>query len=236
MIEKLQKFSMNRKMCRLVAFQRNELLSDIEKKLRKIFGRLFFTKILSYFVNKKNIENKYWEVMQKEYFTLNKYIPKDCKNMLCIGAGLGGLEALINKDFSEINFCLIEKNYVSKKIVYGWDINNKEAYNDLGLTRSFMERNGVHSNKIKLFDFDKDSLPEMKFDIIISLYSLEYHYQLEIYLKYFKRIAKENTVFIFDTVNPKRMREIFKEVETIYEPRTSDHNSIRVLCKGFLTN
>ena len=46
---------MNREMCRLVAFQRNELFTDRERKLRKTFGRLLFTKLFSYFVNKKSI-------------------------------------------------------------------------------------------------------------------------------------------------------------------------------------
>ena len=225
---------MNREMCRLVAFQRNELLISAEKKTRKIFGRFLYTKILSYFVNKKRIEKEYFDIMNYEYKTIKKYIPDNCKNILSIGGGLGGLESIINKDFTNISFNLVEKNYVSKKIVYGWDRKNNEAYNNLNLTKKFMLDNGVQLEKIKLYDYDNDELPNTKFDIILSLYSLEYHYQLELYLDYFKKINKDYTIFIFDTVNPNRMKEIFKEVKIIHEPQTSDHNSKRVLCRGFL--
>ena len=225
---------MDREMCRLVAFQRNELFTDRERKLRKTFGRLLFTKLFSYFVNRKNIEKKYYEIMSQEYKTIEKFIPIKSNKILSIGAGLGGLETLINKNFPDFNFYLIEKNYVSRKIIYGWDIKNNEAYNCLTLTKNFMKQNGVTEDKISLFNFDIDKLPNEKFSLIVSLYSLEYHYQLEFYLDYFKKISTESTIFIFDTVNPLRMKSLFKEVKIIFEPNDSDHNSKRVLCKGLI--
>ena len=70
----------------------------------------------------------------------------------------------------------IERNYVSKKVIYGWDNNNNEAYNDLNLQTKFLVKNGMESSKFKIFDYDNDQLPKDKFDIVISLYSLDYHY------------------------------------------------------------
>ena len=229
-----KKFYMDRKMCRLVAFQRNELFTDHEKKIRKTFGRLLFTKFFSYFINKKNIEKKYFDIMLKEYKTIQNFIPAKSNKILSIGAGLGVLEAIFNKKFLDLNFYLIEKDYVSKKIIYGWDIKNNEAYNDLTLTKNFMKLNGISEEKIKLFNFDKDKLPDEKFNLIISLYSLEYHYQLEVYLDYFKKVSTESSIFIFDTVNPLRMKSLFKEVNVIFEPSDSSHNSKRVLCRGLI--
>ena len=172
--------------------------------------------------------------MLKEYKTIQNFIPAKSNKILSIGAGLGGLEAIFNKKFLDLNFYLIEKDYVSKKIIYGWDIKNNEAYNDLTLTKNFMKLNGISEEKIKLFNFDKDKLPDEKFNLIISLYSLEYHYQLEVYLDYFKKVSTESSIFIFDTVNPLRMKSLFKEVNVIFEPSDSSHNSKRVLCRGLI--
>ena len=62
--------------------------------------------------------------MEKEYSIIKKYIQLN-NNILSIGSGIGGLEILINKEFnSHITF--IERDYVSKKIRYGWD--DKSSY------------------------------------------------------------------------------------------------------------
>ena len=42
------------------------------------------------------------------------------KLLLSIGGGMGGLEVIINEN-CEVNFFdFIERNFVSKKVVYGW--------------------------------------------------------------------------------------------------------------------
>jgi hypothetical protein len=46
---------------------------------------------------------------------------------------------------------------------------------------------GYPMEKFKVFDFDKDSLPSKKFDVVISLYSLDYHYDFESICKISKR-------------------------------------------------
>ena len=41
--------------------------------------------------------------------------------------------------------------------------------------------------KINIFDYDHDILPEFKFDLVISLLSLDYHYDFQIYQNYLDR-------------------------------------------------
>ena len=55
------------------------------------------------------------------------------KKILSVGCGMGGLEIEINKKFNSTNFDIIEKDYISKKVKYGWDDKNIEAYNSLSL-------------------------------------------------------------------------------------------------------
>ena len=56
------------------------------------------------------------------------------------------------------------------------------------------------SNNFEIFDYDNDKLPIKKFDYIISLYSMDYHYDFSNYLEYLKKISNK-TKLIFDTIN-----------------------------------
>ena len=222
---------------RLVVLQRIELIGSFLKKTRKLFGRSFFTNIITkYFLNSKQIGIKYYEAMQSEFLTFKEYIDfNEDELFLSIGGGLGGLELIINENLQNKNYHFIERNFVSKKVVYGWNgkVNN-EAYNDLNIQKSFLEINGMKPSQINIFDYDKDKLPEQKFDVIISLLSLDYHYDFEIYIKYLRKISSLNTKIIFDTIRPDYFLKIFKNVKVIALQENTTHKSKRILCSQFL--
>ena len=56
--------------------------------------------------------------MSDEFLTIKDFIKGDNKNFLSIGGGVGGLEAVVNSNFNDINFYFIERNFVSNKIKY----------------------------------------------------------------------------------------------------------------------
>ena len=61
---------------------------------------------------------------------------------LSIGGGIGGLEVVINKNFKDKSFYFIERNFISKKVKYGWGgMENDEAYNSFELQKLFLEKN-----------------------------------------------------------------------------------------------
>ena len=155
------------------------------------------------------------------------------KFILSIGGGLGGLELILSSYFKQANFLIIERNYISKKIIYGWDNNNSEAYNILDLTFKFLTNNGMSQNNFKIYDFDKKNLPIKKFDIIISLYSLDYHYDFKVYEDYFREISTKNTKFIFDTIRPDYFYKTFENVKIIANHHQTVHRSKRLICIGF---
>jgi len=233
----LKSFYLPNKAARLVVLQRIELISSFLKKIRKLFGRNFFTSIITkYFLNSKQIGTKYYEAMQSEFLTFKEYIDfNEDEHFLSIGGGLGGLELIINENLQNKNFHFIERNFVSKKVVYGWSgkVNN-EAYNDLNIQRNFLEINGMKPSQINIFDYDKDKLPDQKFDVIISLLSLDYHYDFEIYIEYLRKISHLNTKIIFDTIRPDYFLKIFKNVKVIATQENTIHKSKRILCSQFL--
>ena len=228
-------FNVNENEARLIVLQRIELCSDFLIKVRKLFGRYIFSNFITkFFLNSETIGKSYYDRMSEEFKTLENHINHKDKNFLSIGGGMGGLEVILNNN-CEVNFFdFIERNFVSKKVVYGWSDNNSEAYNNLNLQTEFLIKNGLPMEKFKVFDFDKDSLPSKKFDVVISLYSLDYHYDFNQYAKYLKDNTHIESKIIFDTVRPDFFKNIFKDVVILSETTKRVHSSKRLLCKNFL--
>ena len=172
--------------------------------------------------------------MSEEFKTFENHIDHNDKNILSIGGGMGGLEVILNNNCEVIFFDFIERNFVSKKVVYGWSNNNSEAYNNLNLQTEFLVKNGLPKEKFKVFDFDKDILPSKKFDVVISLYSLDYHYDFNQYATYLKENTHKESKIIFDTVRPDFFKSVFKDVIILSETTKRVHSSKRLLCKNFL--
>ena len=230
-------FNLPKKVARLIVLQRIELLSPFLAKIRKLFGRYFFSNFITrFFLDPKIIREKYYKIMADEFSIIERFIDSNDKIFLSIGGGVGGLELIINQKFENNKYHFIEKNYVSKKVKYGWGgMENKEAYNDLNLQKDFLKMNNMSENQINIYDFDKDKLPEKEFDIIISLFSLDYHYDFNLYKDYLKKVSKPDTKIIFDTIRADYFSKIFKKVEIVKTYNNTVHKSKRVVCTEFWT-
>ena len=229
----MKSFILNRNLAHLALLQRIELADDKMKRIRKIFGRYLFSKVFSkYFINIEKISRNYFRVMEEEFNTIKKFVTKK-KTFLSIGAGIGGLELLILKTIPNSHVSFIEKNYVSDKIKYGWDNLNKEGYNDLNQLDTFLKNNKVSKERYQIFDFDEGNFPTRNFDILLSIYSLDYHYDFEIYSNYLKKMMKKESILIFDTIRPKYFENIFEHVEILKEDLNTVHKSKRIACRGF---
>ena len=231
----MNNFIVSKKAARLIVLQRIELISSSLKKIRKIFGRFLFSSFITkFFLNEKLIGENYRNIMLNEFSTIEKFINKEDNLFLSIGGGLGGLELIINEKFDNRNYHFIERNFISKKVKYGWGgMTNSEAYNDLNLQKNFLETNGLKNEQINIYNYDKDDLPNIKFDLVISLLSLDYHYDFDIYINYLKKISKPNTKIIFDTIRADHFKSIFKNVEIIKTHDDTVHKSKRIMCSHF---
>ena len=230
------KFILPKNSERIILLQRIDLASAFEKKLRKLLGRYIFSNFVTkYFLNKKKVASSYYETMSNEYLTIKHLINKDDNLFLSIGSGIGGLEAIINERLNNKSFYFIERNYISKKVKYGWGgMNNTEAYNNFDLQKQFLEKNGINKDNFHLFDYDRGEFPIMKFDIITSLFSLDYHYDFNLYIEYLRKVSKNNTKIIFDTIRADYFLKIFKNVEIINTELDTVHRSKRIVCSHFI--
>lgn len=232
----MQSFIITPKTARLIVLQRIELLDNFLVKIRKLFGRYIFSNFVTkYFLNHKLIGHTYYQTMLNEFLTIKRFINSEDIYLLSIGGGIGGLEVIINEKLKDKNYYFIERNYVSKKVKYGWgDMTNDEAYNDLNLQKTFLKENNMKEDQINIFDYDKDDLPQVKFDLIISLLSMDYHYNFDLYKDYLKRVSKPNTKIIFDTIRAEHFKSLFKNVEIIRTDTNTVHKSKRIVCSEFL--
>ena len=230
-------FNLDRDIARLILLQRTEITTPKLKKLRKIFGRYIFTNFVSkYLISPKLIAAEYHKLMQREIDQLKTYLNFEDKKILSIGSGMCGLELIINSNFKNVFFSIIEKNYVSKKVSYGWDDKNDEAYNRIDLLNFFLTNNGMNKKNFEIFDYDKDILPKKSYDYVISLYSLDYHYDFSFYKEYFKKVLNNNTKVIFDTIRPEYFKKIFESVEIIHNEEKIIHSSKRIICEKLKKN
>ena len=232
----METFNLPKNAARLIVLQRIELLSPFLVKVRKLFGRYLFSSFITkFFLNPNIIKKKYFKIMTNEFLTLEKFIDSGDKSFLSIGGGIGGLELIINQRFKNNIYHFIEKNYISKKVKYGWGgMENTEAYNDLSIQKDFLKMNDMDENQINIYDYDNDQLPEKKFDIIISLLSLDYHYDFNLYEDYLKKVSKPDTKIIFDTIRADYFSNKFRKVEIIKTDSNTVHKSKRLVCTGFL--
>ena len=229
----MEAFKLDRNLAHLAILQRIELTTLFQKKIRKLFGRYLFSKVFSkYMLDLDNISKDYYKIMYNEYLTIKKFV-KPNQNILSIGAGIGGLEVIINNSFKNENFTFIERDFVSEKIRYGWDNENKEAYNKLNLLQNFLETNLLEINRFKIINFDTENLPIENFNLITSLYSLDFHYDFEVYKKYLSSVSNNETVIIFDTIRANYFKDIFEDVIIIKEDDDTLHKSKRIACKKF---
>ena len=77
-------------------------------------------------------------------------------------------------------------------------------------------------------------MPIIQFDFIISLLSLDYHYDFNIYFDYLKKVSNQKTKIIFDTVRVDYFERIFKHINIIKTNDLTVHKSKRIICREFL--
>lgn len=213
--------------------QRNELLSKKQFWLRKTFGRFIFTNFFINYFLIKDIEKKAEKLFQKELKLIMKYLPKDAKNIMDIGCGLGIINIFLNKIYNyKSNFFLLDKNRIDRVIKYGFSL-DYESYNDLKETRNLLINNQIKPKSISIIDVEKEFNIDVKIDLVISLKSMGYHYPIDIYLKLFKKCCDSKTSFIFDVsegyFNYNFFKTHFNSIDIIHEEK-SIHSMKRLFC------
>ena len=148
---------------------------------------------------------------------------------MSIGGGVGGVESMVLSFSDNIKLDLIERNFISSKIKYFW--NPEEAYNKLNLSKEFINSNTKNYNNFSICDFNNKNILKKKYDLIFSLYSMDFHYGLETYKNFLLKRSHKKTLFVFDTIRPGDLKFFFRNVKVIKQIKKRIHSSARVVCK-----
>ena len=227
---------LNKKSSKLLLLQRNELLSDKQKYLRKRFGRYIFTNIFVNYFQIKDLNQRAEDLFKKEFQTFENFLPKNVNSILDIGCGLGIVNIFLNQKYkNDLKFFMLDKDKIDSSIKYGFS-ENYESYNDLSETENLLYANGFDKEQLYIKNVDKKIDINLKLDLIISLKSMCYHYPLENYLYLLKKICSKNTEFILDVTDGLYSKEFtnkfFDYAKIIYEEK-GIHTLKRLHCKGF---
>ena len=150
---------------------------------------------------------------------------KENLNICDIGCGVGSIDILLYKNFDVNHLTLIDKNGTSNTIYYGFK-NDAAFYNDMILTKTLLNENGVPLNVVDVVDVNKDTLPfNEKYDVIISLLSLSFHYPYLTYSEFIKKTLKPDGILILDvrdnTTEISKILNDFKKCEIIKQKEKS---------------
>ena len=225
----------NKRHQKLLLLQRIDLISEKQRTIRKRFGRFLFTNFfVNFFISQKEIENKINDEFLKEFNSIKSYLPKSSKNILDIGCGLGVINIYLNDYYSKKSyFTLIDKNYIDKKVTYGFN-NNSESYNKLEVTKDFLMSNGFKTEQLQLINADENFVLNNKYELIISLFSMGYHYSIKNYIDIIKKNSTKSTKVIFDlSMEYNELNEVkkyFNKVVIIKNDNEVKQNYLRLLC------
>lgn len=226
---------LNKKSKKLILLQRNELLSEKQKILRKRFGRFLFTNFFVHFFQNQKLNETVQDLFEKEYETIKNFLPLNASNILDIGCGLAILDIFLAQRYGKPNLFLIDKNKVDLKIKYGFS-KKSESYNNLNETKKILLANNILDEQIFLKNAEERIDINKKMDLVLSIKSMAFHYPLENYLNLLKMVCTKNTEFIFDISTERyqldSLSEYFEKIDVIYE-EDSQHPLKRVHCKNF---
>ena len=218
-----------------ILFQRTKYL--LLASNRNIVFRLiykFITKVCSYncyvkmeaFLFSRMIHAKFTEDINEEYLTIKDYLPTHAKNVLDIGCGVAGIDALIYEHYdNDFEVYLLDKTFVDKKVFYKLE-RIGSFYNSLSIAQDLLVLNNVPESQIHTQEVDSGNQIafDTQFDIVISQISWGFHYPISVYLDQVYEKMRTSGVLIVDvrknSGGEDLLRKKFGFIKVIYEDKS----------------
>ncbi len=173
-----------------------------EKPVRKFIFKTVLP--LYYKVGLKPLIRRYMSSCEIDFQNLKPHLDinkLECK-ILDIGAGFSGISVFLFHFLGKkTKFCLLDRDSVTAdwKIGYHHDANSFSSYNSFPLVKIFLKASGLHHNNVKTIDINKQPFPEnAKFDIVISLLSMGYHYPIDVYADGIRKTTNKGAKIFLD--------------------------------------
>ena len=140
----------------------------------------------------------YGELSEHEFKQFEKFLPESPKNIMDLGCGLGRIAIKLNNHYKDpdIHYILADRNGYTENLGQ-FNPDADEVYNDLTLTASFCQLNGIKSFRTHDTEGAWNKLPLC--DLIISCCSFGFHVSIERYLARIISVMSPGATLIFGT-------------------------------------
>lgn len=126
---------------------------------------------------------EYGEEIARTFDTFRDHLPVDADRVLDIGSGMAGIDVLLGRRYPGATLHLLDKQGVSARINAGFNARAEDFahYNDFDLAVGLLRDNGVE-NEIITHDASRtQEVPNLVFDVVVSLLSWGFHYPIATY-------------------------------------------------------
>lgn len=153
-------------------------------------------------------ESAYAASLAEVFESIKPALPVDCRSVLDIGSGLGGIDVLVAHHYDPQPAIYLLDGLNDPPVVE----NSFTTFSNAKIAMDFQRKNGVKTIACT------DVVPDSKFDLIHAYFSYGFHIPPGNYLADVKKAMHEKTVCIFDVRRTKRewLREF---VEVLGAPK-----------------
>jgi SAM-dependent methyltransferase len=191
-----------------ILFQRSAHIKFARGHMFSLLNKLspwsFYEKALRWeaSIRKDSIKRLYQNDILEDYESIQAYLPADCRTLLDIGCGIGGIDILLYRHYAGVNniqVYLLDRTQVDKSVYYGYKPKGS-FYNSLEsacqfLTHNEIPRECIHPRQVAE-DYHID-VPE-GIDLIVSLTSWGFHYPISTYLNQVYTLLRKGGRLILD--------------------------------------
>ena len=177
----------------------------------------------------KDHKKEFVKNMEFEFEMIKPFLPKECKSILDIGCGVGGIDVLLSMHFETPELYMYDYNAKSQIVIYGFD-RGQSYYNSFDVTKKFLDANYITNYFLLDVNTCKFSGLLKDIDLVISLLSWGYHYKTETYLDEVYDILKPGGHLIIDIRNYSNGVNVIKKKEFREIKRIANYNKAYRMC------
>lgn len=153
------------------------------------------------FLNDNKLVDEFLHLAFEEILTeiksFRKILPQNCLDtIVSIGPGNGIIEFILASEGYTSNIVLID---IERTDYHYHGFNNKGAgYANLQATKSFILENTSQNIEVHTCNPSRDELPSVEYSLLISFFSMGFHFPCDDYVHFIKNQGKPNSIVAID--------------------------------------
>lgn len=127
------------------------------------------------------------------YANVCTVLPRDCRSVLDIGSGLGGVDIFLSRHYgSDTHICLLDGDNGNPEVEWSF-----EPHNSMSVAFDFLYKNGV-TNISGVEPGRLDTRKDGEFDLVVSFAAYGFHIHPGNYIEDLKKVTHKSTVIVLE--------------------------------------